>query len=270
MKQQPRWSCRAAPAGNSADFKSCRLAAAFPLHAPIALPGTQPQRCGRCRSPSPPASSPGQPGASLWPLSRCPCTAASEDAFCLPRAGLSWQLNTSPSANKGHYHARGLNIPGLLCPFHDNVKPQPRRKLRCSCGVSVVPSQPSCSASDSRRSKPTRLQRGELLSRLLQRYPLRDCHLWHWPRVLVLLKNTALSQQQGCEFRRFCRKKQSSPLCFARPLGPCWQSSPVPGSTGAGVDQSSIPAAEQTAGAVQPPLCASKPTALQNPLCYLL
>lgn len=250
-------------------FKRCWLAAAFPLHAPTALPGTQPQSCGRCRSPSPLASSPGQPGASRRPLSRCPCTAASEDAFCLPRAGLSWQLNTSPSANKGHYHTRGLNIPGLLCPFHGNVKSQPRRKLRCSCGMSVVLSQPSCPASAPWRSKPARLPRGELLSRLLQRYPLRDCHLWHWPRVLVLLQNTALSQQQRCEFRRFCLKKQSTPRALPGP-GPCWQSSPVPGSTGAAVDQSCIPAAEQTAGAVQPSLCASKPTALQNPLCYLL
>lgn len=97
----------------------------------------------RCRSPSPPASSPGQPGASRRQLPRCPCT-ASEDAFCLPQAGLSGQLNTSPSANKGHYHTRGLNIPGLLCPFRDNVKPPPRRELCCSCGVSVSGPIPTC------------------------------------------------------------------------------------------------------------------------------
>lgn len=42
---------------------------------------------------------------------RCPRSTAPEDAFCLPQEGLSWQINTSPSANKGHYHALSLNIP---------------------------------------------------------------------------------------------------------------------------------------------------------------
>lgn len=150
------------------------LAAALPLHAPIDLGRTQPQRCGRCPGPSAPASSQDNREHPLGRCPGCPCTAASEDSFCLPQEGLSWQLNTSPSANKGHYHTRGLNTAGLLCPFHDNVKPQHRRKLCCSCGVSVVPSQPSCSAGASRRRKPARLRHGELHSRVLQRYPLRD------------------------------------------------------------------------------------------------
>lgn len=89
----------------------------------------------------------------------------------------------------------------------------------CSCGVSVVPSQPSCSSSASRRRKPARLKRGERLCPVLQRHPLWEC-LRHRPQVLVLLKNAALSQQQECEFRTFCHKKRSSPRVLC----------PVPGS----------------------------------------
>lgn len=125
---------------------------------------TQPQQLPRCRSRPLPHPPPGQPGASLRPLPAVSPLHSTRGCF-LPPAGRTVLANKHVTFRK----QRSLSRPELKypCLFHDSVKPQPRRKLCCSCGVSVIPShpipsQPSCSASASRRRKPARLKRGEL------------------------------------------------------------------------------------------------------------